>query len=251
MKIIFMAIVVLVLAGGPVCGATATSAPTEERQASQSASTAASVDQAVIAAQNKNTLIVVNGEEIPRWMFNNAFKDVLRAEGLLEPGPDEETANAIRQAVIDNIITMELLMQEAVRQGVAVDMRGGKLRSMVVQGRHENAEAFRRALAEAGMTEDQYIAIWRQQVSVNRLLDEIVFKDVNPTESELWQRYAEDRGKYLFEDGTPAPFEEVRERIAAVVVMENRDKAFESLKQRLANSAEIRILDPELERFWE
>lgn len=149
-------------------------------------------DEQIMAKQDTSPIISVNGENIPRWMFENALRDRLRSAG------DADAPASVEQqrAILDNLIAMEVLEQEAIRQGHEVRIGGGALRANIIGSRYKDHDSFRRALSEAGMTEAQFAGIWQQQASVNRLIEVEILSGVAVSDEELHARFEQDRHKY-------------------------------------------------------
>ncbi|MFW5733752.1 MAG: SurA N-terminal domain-containing protein [Oceanidesulfovibrio sp.] len=202
-------------------------------------------DAEIIAAQDNSTLLVVNGEAVPRWMFDNALRDVLGTNNTAENVREHELLHRQR-AILDNLVVMELLEQEAHRQGLTVSLSGGALRTAIVRNGFDSPEDFRRTLAKAGMTEKQYTTIWSQQASANRLVDEKVAASVSVSEDELRDRFEQDKHKYR-----NASFEDVRDQLLSVVAGEKRHAAFERYLASLLDKADVRVVDPHLRAVYE
>ena len=152
-------------------------------------------DEEIMARQNGAALVTVNGVDIPKWMFDNAFRDAVASAKKKAPGePVDETAK--KKVILHNLVEMEVLYQEAKRKGMAVNLAGGALRGQIIAGRHKNKDDFKRALAAAGMTEKQYAEIWRQQASVNQMVEGTLLNNIEVSQDELAARYEKDKGKY-------------------------------------------------------
>lgn len=121
--------------------------------------------------QDDSPFMVVNGTTLPRWMYVNGLRDKARSKGWEEYVP-RDAFDGLHQEVVNNMRDMELLYQEAVRRGFEVDKAAGLLRSRIVQKGYADENAFRMALARAGMTEDQYVELWKKQATVDRLVRE-------------------------------------------------------------------------------
>lgn len=151
-------------------------------------------DEEIMAKQDSSTIITINGTDIPKWIYDNAFNDsVLTAKKGSFKEVDED---AIRKTIVHNIIDVEILYQEAVKQGFAVNEAGGVLRSKIIGGRFKNEQEFKLRLANAGMTEVQFAHLWQQQASVNEFVEKKVLAEVCVTDEELMARYEEDKHKY-------------------------------------------------------
>ena len=178
--LLFSSILSLFVAFFPVVAQTAEPMPTDEE---------------IMARQNGDPLVTVNGVDIPKWMFDNAFRDAVAT--AKKNAPDEPVDELEKkQIILRNLVEMEVLFQEAKRRDMAVNLAGGALRGQIIAGRHKSKDDFRRALAVAGMTEKQYAEIWRQQASVNQMVEGALLSKIEVSDDELEARYEKDKGKY-------------------------------------------------------
>lgn len=141
-------------------------------------------EERILEEQDSSPIIRIGEKEIPRWMFQNAVRDRLlqiRKRGDAPAKIEEE----IQQEVIDNLIQVELLAEEARRVGCGVNVAGGLLRSKVIEGSFSSTEAFHRTLEKAGMTRAQYAVLWQQQASVNQWVEEKVKPAIQVTAAEI------------------------------------------------------------------
>lgn len=151
-------------------------------------------DEEIMAKQDKSIIMTVNGTDIEKWIFDNAFND---AVNTAKKGSFAEVNEAaIATSIVENIVDMEVMYQEAVAQGFAINEAGGVLRSKIIGGRFKSEQEFKLRLANAGMTEVQFAHLWQQQASVNEFIEKKVLADVHVTEEELMARYEEDKHKY-------------------------------------------------------
>lgn len=151
-------------------------------------------DEEIMAKQDSTTIITVNGTGIPKWIYDNAFNDSVNTAKKGSFAEVDEAA--IQKTIVHNIIDIEVLYQEAVKQGFAINEAGGVLRSKIIGGRFKNEQEFKLRLANAGMTEAQFAYLWQQQASVNEFVEKKVLAEVFVTDEELMARYEEDKHKY-------------------------------------------------------
>lgn len=203
-------------------------------------------DAEIIAAQDNSTLLEVNGEAVPRWMFDNALRDVLRKDDASSEESGSSSLAQHQRDVLDNLVAMKLLEQQARRQGLTVELSGGALRATIIRNGYKKQEDFRQALAKAGMTEQQYSEIWSQQASVNRLVAEKIVASVDVAEDQVLARYELDKEKY-----PGASFQDVSEQLHTILLEEKRRAAFDSYLAKLIDAADVRVADPHLKAIYE
>ncbi len=149
------------------------------------------LDASVHAAQKSDPIAVVNGVEIPRWMYDNALRDRLATLAKTKQQEPAAVAQA-QQAILDNLIQVELFVQDAARHKVSASEGAGRLRLSIMERGYGGEAAFAETLAKHGMTRDQYVAIWQQQVSANRLVEEVLKPKVEVSEAAIVARYNQD-----------------------------------------------------------
>jgi len=147
--------------------------------------------------QDGRTFMEVNGAPVPRWMFDNAMRDRIRQAESTGKALDEARRSELAREVLDNLIQMELLTAEAVSKGVEANRAAGELRVGIIEAQSGTRKAFEARLRNAGMTREQYVEIWRQQVSVNRLVEEVIQPGIQIPPADLRARYFQDVEKLV------------------------------------------------------
>ncbi len=172
-----------------------TRALAQEEKLANAVPPAIPTDAEIMAKQDGTAVITVNDTDIPRWMYENSLRDGIR-KAKKEQGMTYDE-NAIKKAVVQNLIDMEVLYQEAVDEGLQVNEAGGYLRSTIMGYRYRNDPGkFKQILAAAGMTEKQYAAIWQQQGAVNNLLSTKILANVAVSDEEIAARYEQEKHTY-------------------------------------------------------
>lgn len=192
---------------------------------------AANATAAPVPDQDARPMAKVNGASIPRWMFDNALRDKLLQAERQGRKPDPALRRTLAREVLDNLVQMELLAAEAKRRGVEADPRAGQVQAGIVAARAGSREKFEASLARAGMTLAQYQDIWRQQVSVNRLVEEVIQPGIAVDEADLLARFEQERGQWL----TPG-----RVRVAELSVPLPRDVLPARRDQAMAELGRVR-----------
>ncbi|WP_028588232.1 SurA N-terminal domain-containing protein [Desulfocurvus vexinensis] len=153
--------------------------------------------QAPALQQDTRTLLVVDDAQVPRWMFDNALRDKLGQAQAQGRTVDDALRRELAAGVLDNLIQMELLAAEARRRGVQASPQAGELRAGIVAAQSGSEQEFAARLAKAGMTREQYVVLWQQQASVNRLVEEVIQPGITLSEVELRARYMRDRDQLV------------------------------------------------------
>lgn len=138
----------------------------------------------------------VGGVSIPRWMFENAYRDRVRSEERRSGPLSTDAAGRIRSEIMDNLISMELLAQEAGRTGIVMSPGAGELRLRIVERSFKDKASFETALHDAGMDRERYRSVWQQQALVNRYVDEHIKPGVKVTEQDIRRLYEEEKTRF-------------------------------------------------------
>lgn len=200
-------------------------------------------DEAIMAGQDKTPIVQVGDADVPGWKFDNALSDHLLANGLLWKDLSREQKRGLCEQIMENLIDMELLAAEAGRAGLKITRGGGELRALIIEKRYKSPQAFRRALAAAGMTRDQYVELWQQQALVNRFVDERIKAGIVVPETELRHLYEreKERPKSSSQSWTTETFEHALPRLEKILVHEKTIKELERLKAKLRAETLIKI----------
>lgn len=154
-------------------------------------------EQAPAPQQDTRVLLMVDDAQVPRWMFDNALRDKLGQAQAQGRELDDALRRELAAGVLENLIQMELLAAEARRRGVQASPQAGELRVGIVAAQSGSEQEFAARLARAGMTREQYVILWQQQASVNRLVEEVIQPGITLSEVELRARYMRDRDQLV------------------------------------------------------
>ena len=152
-----------------------------------------------------SSVATVNSKPILSSQYDKMTKAVLaqyeqRAPQVLQ---DQNNVNALKEEVLNQMISEELMLQAAQKEGIkvkdselaeainsikqrfAIDQTTGKERS-----KKEAEEAFNKALKEEGMTYKQFENKTKEQLAVRKMVDSIVKANAKtPTEQDVKQLF--------------------------------------------------------------
>jgi hypothetical protein len=153
---------------------------------------------------------------------------------------DAERARAYRRAV-EQLITRELLYQEAVARKIEPDPAAVEKLHVAVRREYKDEKAYRDFLSTQGLDAATFIDELRKRTMVEVLLkQEAEHVPATIPEEEARAYYAANPN--IFESaGRPLPFENVRERITSQLVTFKRSEALNSLLVRLRSAAKVEI----------
>ena len=231
------------------CGSSSDDA-SSDKDASASESSSASADAEAGSADGPDlsgipdVVAEVNGEEVTKDefvpLFEAAFQQATAEAQTNGQAPDEEQ---IKQQTADDLVSTELLTQEAGSRGLEVsdDEIDAELEEIAQQSQLASAEELLAAIAENGMTEDQA----RNQVEMQVLVEKLVEDEdgsSTPTEKELRAIYdaAVKQASGQLGQKIP-PYAQVRDQIAEQAKTEQVGKVAQALVEDLRKDADITI----------
>ncbi len=156
---------------------------------------------------------MVNGEPIPVAEFERELALAYEVpEGATVPAPDQLVA--LKQTVLRELVDRQLLLQDAKAKGIAVAPEA--VRTAVAQLKAEYQDGrFQEALAQGRLTESEFEQKTAARLTVEKLVDEVVYQRVAVTEEEL-QGYL---------DAHAAEFQEPEQVHAAQIVVKDLEDA--------------------------
>jgi parvulin-like peptidyl-prolyl isomerase len=165
----------------------------------------ATLDPAVVA--------LVNGEAIPRAEFERELSLAFEVpEGATPPAPDQLVA--LKQTVLQGMMDRQLLLQAARARGVTVSPEAVQRAAARLKADYPR-ERFQEALSQGRLTEAEFVGKVAAQLTVEKLVDEVVYERVAVTEEEL-QGYL---------DAHTSEFQEPEQVHAAQIVVKEVDEA--------------------------
>jgi len=229
------------------CGGSSDDAPSD-KGASASSSSSASADAGSADGPDlsgiPDVVAEVNGEEVTKEefvpLYEAAFQQAAAEAQTSGQAPDEEQ---IKQQTADDLVSTELLAQEAEARGIEVsdDEVDAELEDIAKQSQLGSAEELLEAVAKNGMSEEQA----RDQVEAQVLVEQLVEDEdgsTTPTEKELREIYAAAKQQAAGQQGQKIPpFAQVRDQIEEQARNEQVGKVAQALLEDLRKDADITI----------
>lgn len=188
----------------------------------------------------------VNGEEVTKDEFvpvyEAQFQQATTQAQTTGQAPDEE---ALKKETADNLVSTELLAQEAEERGFSVTEEDvdDELASLAQENQLGSVDELIAALEKQGATEEQARAQLEQQMVIDLLVaDE--GGDSEPTEQELRKIYdqAKQQQAQMGEQGQKLPpFAKVRAQIVEQAKSEEQGKVAQDLVEELRKDADITV----------
>jgi peptidyl-prolyl cis-trans isomerase SurA len=229
------------------CGGGSDSSGSSDKDASAGESSSASADGSTDGPDLSgipDVVAEVNGEEVTKEEFvpiyEAAFQQAAAQAQTSGQAPDEE---AIKKQTADDLVSTELLAQEAESRGIEVSDEDvdAELTALAKQNQMASAEELLAAVEKNGMSEEQARAQVETQVLVEQLVeDEDGGK--GPTEKELRAIYAQAKQQAAGQKGQKIPpFDQVRDQIEEQAKTEQVGKVANALVTELRKDADITI----------
>ncbi|WP_173916371.1 SurA N-terminal domain-containing protein [Halobacillus sp. Marseille-Q1614] len=194
---------------------------------------------------NKNTeqkesdpVAVVNGEEIPRKEFETQLdgaKKQYEQMGMDVKGKEEQ----LQKSIIDQMVGLELLKQEAKKEGYEVSEDEVDKRYEEFTSQFESEEAQKKAFEESNLTEEKVKDELQQSLVINKYLKENT-EEVKVSEDEMKKQYdtmSEQQG----EDQKMPSYEESKDQIKQQLTTQKENEQVKKLIEKLKKDAEVDV----------
>jgi peptidyl-prolyl cis-trans isomerase SurA len=227
-------------------GGSDSSSSDQDASASESPSASASADASggPDVSGIPDVVAEVNGEEVTKEefvpLYQAAFQQAAAQAQTSGEAPDEK---ALQQQIADDLVSTELLAQEAESRGIEVsdETVDAELTDLAEQNQLGSAEELLAAVEKNGMSEDQA----RAQVETQVLVELLVADEdggEGPTEKELRAIYAQAKQQAAGQPGQKIPpFTQVRDQIEEQARTEQVGKVAGALVEDLRKDADITI----------
>jgi parvulin-like peptidyl-prolyl isomerase len=167
------------------------------------------------------TAAEVNGLAIATAELESAYEQTLAQFGEMVP-PGAEESRRIRLALLDRLIERELMLQEAANRGLLPTEEEIAATVRQLQGGLQERD-FKAVLEEAGLERSQWTERIAEDLSLEKLQEEVVYPDVKVSDEELADYTRRHRG-----DGEERTAEEIR---ASQILVRTREEAVKAKKR--------------------
>ncbi len=146
------------------------------------------------AGAEDDMAVRVNGVVITRAMVRELTKGLISDNTQL---PTSDEIERLTQAALDSLIELELLCQEAAARRITVADRDVDKEIARSRARFADAAQFAAALQKSGMTESQLRTDTRKTLLANRVLIQVVWKDIRITPAAVRAFYDENPDAFV------------------------------------------------------
>lgn len=137
-----------------------------------------------VSAEVSNRIVAIVNDDI---ITEGDLRAYLSALLNPEERPSDEELSQVRQAVLYRIIDERLIVQEAMRLGLTVESRDVLSRLQEIQAELQTKAAYEQMLREAGLTEEHLKTKLREQLLVQRAIDQKIRTTIVVSPHELAQ----------------------------------------------------------------
>ncbi|MDH3638031.1 MAG: peptidylprolyl isomerase [Gammaproteobacteria bacterium] len=128
----------------------------------------------------------VNGEEISQATLQMTIDATLQqTRGQASEATDSEHTKQVQQQVLDLLISQQLLWQEAKNKDLVAPDEEVDQALAQMKDRAKSEEEFKRRVEQSGVTVEAYREDLKRRLSVQRLVDEDITKDIAISDQEV------------------------------------------------------------------
>jgi parvulin-like peptidyl-prolyl isomerase len=162
-----------------------------------------------------NSIALVNGEPISWAAYQENVYANLRYQEMMGARVNPLMVEAVKYNTVESLISQSLLLQEAKKQKIKVSRKEIDAKLSAIKESFPSAKEFQEQLRGSGLTEAQLRGYLKEQIQVEKLLDDLR-NEVRITEEEIVKAYEEVRPAHILvipEDDTPEAKEQARQKV--------------------------------------
>ena len=218
---------------------------------------------------SKETVAVVNGEEIYKSKYEKNFEQVKTVFENQGASIEEEMEEQIRQQLINELIIQEILIQEADKRRVEISDQKVEKEISEIKSTYEDEEDFLQELEYYGLTEDEFKDNISMHLLFNELMEEMLDEeDIKVKEKEIVDRYEEEKERFRYQQemlegqisedslekieegeitelenrGEFEDFEELKPDLTELIRKQKMQEKFSEIVEELKEKSEIEVL---------
>ncbi|WP_159462187.1 SurA N-terminal domain-containing protein [Halobacillus sp. Marseille-P3879] len=187
--------------------------------------------------EEEGPVAIVNGKELSREDFDQQLSNAeqqYESRGIDMEGQEDQ----VHQSVVDEMIGMELLQQEAENEGFEASQEEIDQRYEEFTSQFESKEAQEEAFEETGLDEETVRDELESSIMINKYVDEAI-EEVEVSEEEIEEQY----DAMSEEQGEDAPgYDEAREQIEQQLISQKESDQVNELIDSLRDEADIEVM---------
>jgi peptidyl-prolyl cis-trans isomerase SurA len=188
-------------------------------------------DQFSVQSDPDSVIALVNGEDI-------RLRDLKEAQAIILAQTGQQMQDT---ALLDQLVTKELLLQEAERRNISVtrDEARSSLEQQITQS-GTTVDQFEQSLAAQGTTLDDTVTLYREQIIIDQTLeDTIASTEFSVSESESQSFFDENIDTIKSQFGEDVAYDDVAEIIESTILQQKQQSAVTDVVNHLKSNADI------------
>jgi foldase protein PrsA len=161
---------------------------------------------------NKGIAATVNGEKITNDELEMEYSKL----------PEQYKEVVTKEDLLNQMIDAKLLLQEAKAEGISVSDEEIEEQITILKQQFPTEEMFEQILAQQNLTLEDIISQLKEQLVINKLLNQTVLSQIQPTDEEILDYYKENQEQFTAQQG------EIR---AAHILLETKEDAEEVVSE--------------------
>ena len=170
---------------------------------------------------------LVNGKAIPMSDYLAGIDQLNRQISMTGRQPDEKEMPALKQRILDNLISRELLSQEVAKKGIKVDDAEVNAQLDTVK-KGSSPEDFANSLKQMNMTEKDLKEHFASQLAIKKLVDKELTSKVTVTPEEVKAFY--DKNPEVFKTPEMVRASHILVKVDKTATAEQKAKAMEKIQ---------------------
>jgi peptidyl-prolyl cis-trans isomerase C len=199
-------------------------------------------------AAAEGDIALVNGKPIDKMAYDREMKKVnMRYEKTGRKLSDEEMQK-IETAVIDDLITREVLYQESEKKGIEVDPKEVDKQYDMIVKRYPDKKKFKELLAQWNFTEDEIKSEIKRRTAVQELIKNNVTDKIEIPDTEVKKYYDDNPEKFKASEEVKASHILIKfdPSKADDAKKESAKKQLEDVKKRIGKGEDFAALAKEI-----
>jgi len=139
--------------------------------------------------KKENSVARVNGEYIPEQKYNLLIDQKKQQYGLQGAELNEEQQNMLDEEVMDELVTEEILFQEAQRLDIGAGKKEINAQLDALKQQYPDENSFKEAIAQGGFTEKAFKQYIERNITIQKLLEQEVGSSITIDDSEMKSFY--------------------------------------------------------------
>lgn len=181
---------------------------------------------------------MVNGEKISRAEFEKLQTQILAQAGVTMASTTDEQKAQVKTQALDSLIAQALLRQAAKKAGVMASTTGVESQLAAVKAQLGSQDAYEKALAEQGMTEEALRTRVNSDFTIQAYLEqELHLSAVTVSDEEVKAVYDAAAAQQ-----TVPKFEEVKDQVKQAALQQKQQALVAEHVTKLRTTGDVKVL---------